>query len=267
VEEKATIHDTVLEGIEIVNPIRFDLEMADWRIKTVLDHQSLVGEQYRFLRAKLAAMQKQRGIKTILVTSSTALEGKTFTACCLAGILAQEPSKRVLLVDADLRRPRAGRNLGLDETVVPGGFSQMLRDEAGLKDSLLRCSNLDFYFLPSGTTVENPSELLSSPNLERQVKHMAFLFDWIVMDCPPALALADVARLAPLCDTVLLVVWADKTPVKMINQAIQMIGREQICGIVLNRARDSSSYYYYYRYYSNNGGRRRKEAPPQIARQ
>ncbi len=239
--------------LDKLSPVKFGLEMADWRIRTVLDHQTLVGEQYRFLRAKLALLKKQRGIRTILVTSSIPAEGKTFTACCLSGILAQEPGRRVLLIDADLRKPRAAFNLGLNGSSGPGGFAQVLQGEIQLGEALLRCSNLDFFLLPAGMVPDNPSELLTSPNLERIIKDSAELFDWVIVDCPPVLALSDATRLAPLCDTVLLVVWANKTSSKLIKQSIQMIGRDQICGVVMNRALHfKSSRYRYYKHYSSD---------------
>jgi capsular exopolysaccharide synthesis family protein len=233
-------------GHERVSPAPFDLKMADWRIRTALDHGTLVGEQYRILRAKLISLQRQRGIKTILVTSSIPTDGKTFTACCLSGILAQEPGKRVLLVDADMRKPSAAVNLGIDGKSGPGGLSLWLQGGGIQEGALRRCSNLDFYFLPSGPVPENCSELLSSPNLEIVIKGLAGIFDWVVIDCPPVLALADAMQLSSLCDTVLLVVRANKTPSKLVLQAIQMIGRDRIGGVVMNRVRLSSLPYYNY---------------------
>jgi capsular exopolysaccharide synthesis family protein len=238
--------------LEIVNPASFRLDAADWRVKTVLDPKTLVGEQYRFLRNKLVQFQRQHNTKKILVTSSVPGEGKTLTACCLAGILAQESKKQVLLVDADLRKPQASANLGVNGTKIPAGLSRLLEGSARLEDSFFQSSGQDFFFLPSGPVPGNPSELLSSPNLEDVITRLASTFDWVVIDSPPVLALADAMRMAPLCDTVLLVVLANKTSSKLIQQAIQMIGREMICGVVLNRVPTlRSSQYHYYQYYSN----------------
>jgi capsular exopolysaccharide synthesis family protein len=240
--------------LEMDNPLRFDLKMADWRVRTVLDHRSVVGEQYRFLRNKLSQMKRQHGIKTILVTSSVPVEGKTFTACCLAGILAQEPGKRVLLVDADLHKPHAAQNLGMDGLGGLGGLAHVLAGKIPVQETLLRCSNLDFFFLPAGPVPQNPSQLLSSPATDRVVKQMSELFDWVIIDCPPVLVLADAARLAPLCDTVLLVVQANKTSSKLVQQAIQMIGRDHIGGVILNRVPLAKSYpYQYYHQYGEEG--------------
>ncbi len=232
---------------------KFDLDLADWRMKTVLDPASLPGEQYRFLRTKLSLMQKQRKLKLLLVTSALPGEGKTFTACCLAGILAHEPGKRVLLVDADLRKPATGNNLGMLGSSMPAGLSNLLTGETDLQSALLSSSKLDFFYLPAGPTHNDSSDLLSSANLELTFGRMAPLFDWIIVDSPPILTLADAARLAPLCDGVLLIVQADRTPADLIKKAIQVVGRDSICGIVMNRVKHLKSSRYYHRHYGAIG--------------
>ncbi len=237
-------------GIAIPNDAQFDLEHADARIKAVLDPLTDVGEQYRLLRAKLSLMQKQRGIKSLLVTSTVPSEGKTFTACCLAGVFAQEPSKRVLLMSADLRRPTASRDLGLTNGSDRRGLSEVLRGEVGPQDVMLSSNSLNFYLMPAGTVPSDPAELLSSPLLEQTMIPLREGFDWIILDSPPVLALADASLLAPLCDGVLLVVRTEKTPLKLIKEAVARLGADKICGIVMNRGRRrEKSKYYYYRYY------------------
>lgn len=232
----------------------FDLKAADYRLKSILESHGLVGEQYRMLRAKLSLMQKQGGVKTLLVTSTVQNEGKTLVACGLAAVLAQEPGRRVLLIDADLRKPDAYRNLGL----LGGedrfeGFSQVLRGEIDLEKALLASRGEELYFLPAGPVPPNPAELLSSRHLELALKTAAKLFDWVVIDSPPALSLADVSILAPHCDTALLVVHANSTPAKLIKTAIRTIGQDKFCGVVLNRVNGlmSSTYYYYYHHSHN----------------
>jgi hypothetical protein len=120
----------VPDTLDIRSDVRFDLHSADRQILAVMQPFTLVGEQYRLLRAKLSLMQKERGIKTLLVTSSVPDEGKTFTACCLSGIIAQEPGRKVLLIDADLRKPMIERSLGMTGGVEVSGLAQVLRGEA-----------------------------------------------------------------------------------------------------------------------------------------
>ncbi len=129
VQDDSPAHETPLEmplpvitptEIDVIPGGEFDLARADFRVRTVLDPHTVAGEQYRVLRSKLTQMQKERGIKSLLITSSVPYEGKTFTACCLAGVFAQEPGKRVVLIDADLRKPRVGHALGMNGNTPPG---------------------------------------------------------------------------------------------------------------------------------------------------
>ena len=242
--------DSISVQVGICSAGKFDLSAADDMIKGVLDPLTLVGEQFRLLRSKLSLMRKQRELKTLLVTSAVSNEGKTFTSCALAGVIAQEPGKRVIVIDADLRKPGSGKSIGLIGRDHAGGLSQVLRGEAAFHDGLLGSKNLEFYFMPAGPVPTNPSELLSSTHLEQTLKTAAQLFDWVVIDSPPVLALADTTTIAPLCDAVLLVVQADMTPTKLITESIQRIGREKICGIVMNRTRHLHYYYRdYHEYY------------------
>jgi protein-tyrosine kinase len=246
-----TIHDREA----LLSRAEFDLNSADPKLKEVLDTKTLPGEQLRFLRTRLRQLQRQQGFKKLLITSSVPGEGKTFISCCLAGILAQEPGKRVLLIDADLRRPRTAANLGLQKETDLMGLSHLLQHTGTLEEALLKTSGIDLFFLPSGRAPENPSELLASDNLDQILQVSSELFDWIVIDSPPVLNIADSTRLAPLCDTVILVVHANQTPAKLVQKSIQMIGKDHICGIVMNRTKIHSNSRYYYKYYSSKSGR------------
>jgi protein-tyrosine kinase len=250
--------DTIPDRESFFGRAEFNLERADSKLKEVLDTKTLPGEQLRFLRTRLSQLQRQHGFKKLLITSSVPGEGKTFISCCLAGILAQEPGKRVLLIDADLRRPRTAHNLGLEKETELMGLSHLLQHTGTLEEALLKSSSTDLFFLPSGRAPENPSELLASDNLERILQVSAELFDWIVVDSPPVLNIADSTRLAPLCDTVILVVQANQTPAKLVQKSIQMMGKDHICGIVMNRTKIHPTSRYYYKYYSSQNGRGKK---------
>lgn len=229
----------------------FDLSNADRQLKVSLDPFTIVGEQFRLLRTKLGVLKKEKGAKTVLVTSSVPEEGKTFASSSLAGVFAQEPGKRVVLIDCDLRKPKSGWNLGLNGTSGTTGMSEVLQGHKGFFDILLRSADSDFYFMPSGPLAQNPTELLSSPLLEKTIKTAADTFDWVVIDSPPVLSLSDATLLAPLCDTVVLVVRANSTPSKLIKDTIDQIGRDKICGVVFNRQKQRYPSRYYYKYYHN----------------
>ena len=235
--------------IDVIPEGGFDLARADFRVRTVLDPHTVAGEQYRVLRSKLAQMQKERGIKSLLVTSSVPYEGKTFTACCLAGVFAQEPGKRVVLIDADLRKPRVGHALGMNGNTPPGGLVQVLRGQQKAEDALVKTRGAPLFLLPAGPVPQDPAELLSSPNMELAIRTLSASFDWVIIDSPPVAAMADAAILAPLVDGVLLVVYQDRTSAKIIKETIKLLGQKRICGVVLNRGRHLKSSKYYYRYY------------------
>jgi len=235
--------------IQIWGSEKFDLTRASREIKNVLEPLTLVGEQFRLLRSRLGILQKQRGIRTILITSAVPEEGKTFIASGLVGIFAQEPGKRVLLIDADLRRPRSGWSFGLNGSSGNTGLSEVLREKQEFHAGLLMATNPEFYFMPSGPLPLNPSELLSSPMLEETIRRAAESFDWVIIDSPPVLPLSDATLISPLCDAVLLVVRGGRTPSKLVLDAINRIGRDKICGVILNRQKYVSSSRYYYQYY------------------
>lgn len=228
----------------------FNLELADRRIKIVLEPLSGPGEQFRFLCTTLGRLQRQGTLRTLLVTSSVPGEGKTFTACCLAGILAQEPEKRVMLIDADLRNPSVAEKLGMDVSRPLAGLTEVLEGSRDIDDVLVRSAVLGLAFLPAGRTPANPSELLASDNLEAAIRRAGAVADWVVIDAPPVLAFADATRLATLCDRVLLVLQADSTPAKLVQKALEILGRDRVAGVVLNRVRHHPGCHYYYRRYS-----------------
>lgn len=242
-------------NVEIWESEGFDLTNASLQIRSALDPLSLVGEQFRLLRSKLGLIQKQRGIKTILVTSTAPEEGKTFTASGLTAVFAHEPGKRVILIDGDMRKPKSGWNFGLNNSTGSTGLSSVLQGDIPFHQALLTSVNPKFSFLPAGMLPKNPSELLSSPVLEQTIKTAAQSFDLVIIDSPPALSLSDTTILAPLCDAVLLVIRADSTPAKLIEDAINQIGRDRICGVVINRQKHMHTSRYYYQHYYRSSKR------------
>ena len=228
---------------------KFDLSKATAQMHSALDPGAILGEQFRILRTRLSLMQKQNGIRTILVTSTVPQEGKSFTSCALAGVFAREHKKRVVIIDADLRKYGSGRDYGIDGNTGVCGTAQVLQGTSEFQKSLLKSDDPEFWFLPSGTLPNNPSELLSAPQMEKTIRLAAEKFDWVIVDGPPALALADPCLIAPLCDTVILVVRANSTPVKLIKETIHKISYKRICGIVLNRQKLTHSSRYYYKDY------------------
>lgn len=244
------VSDAPLTQDSIEHPAIFSLQKADSGITDVLlGRHRIAGEQFQMVRAELAA-QRQRGTKSLLITSSVPNEGKTFVACCLAGILARERGKKVLLVDGDLRTANAGRLIGFEHRDSLVGLSDILAGKADVQASLIPCADLNLSFLPAGQFVENPVELLSSPRLQQVMLDLTLLFDWVIVDSPPNLPIADAGLLIPVCDTAIVVVRADKTPVSLIKESIKRAGPEKVSGIVMNCVRNIHATRYYGDYYN-----------------
>jgi len=235
---------------EIFPVEEFDFSKATAQMQRAMDPGTILGEQFRILRTRLSLLQKQNRTKTILITSSVPQEGKSFTSYALAGVIAQERGKRVVIIDADLRKQGSGREYGLNLSAEIRGTTQVLQGTSEFRKSLLKSTDPEFWFLPSGPLPPNPSELLSSPEMEKVLNYAAGIFDWVVVDSPPAMALSDPTLIAPLCDAVVFVVRANSTSAKLAQEAMHKIGRERICGIVLNRKKQMHSSRHYYQYYN-----------------
>jgi capsular exopolysaccharide synthesis family protein len=206
------------------------------------------GESYRALRTSLVFTSGGESTRVITVTSAQPLEGKTTTACNLAMVLAFGGS-RVLLMDADMRRPGVHKALKINNTV---GLSHLLVGQARVREAIQRTSDPNFCVMTAGRTPPNPSELLSSERMRQLVANLKQgPFDWVVIDTPPVLAVTDAVILTPLVDGVTFVVGAEMTRRRLAERAVHMImaSRPKVVGAVLNRVNFDRNKYYYSRYY------------------
>jgi capsular exopolysaccharide synthesis family protein len=188
-------------------------------------------EQFRAIRTRIAHREESAPIRTILVTSPAAGEGKSTVAANLALATAQEHQRSVLLVDADLRDPSIHELFGLD--VVPG-LSEVLSGEASLDDALVYVPEYRLTLLPAGGTPPFPTELLGSVSMRRMLDTLRVRFDRIILDAPAATPLADVGTMAPLADGVLMIVRAGITQRPALDEALEGFDEHKVLGIVLN---------------------------------
>jgi capsular exopolysaccharide synthesis family protein len=222
------------------------------KLVTERQPRSPIAEAYRVLRTNLDFSAGDKPIKTMLVTSSSPVEGKTTTAANLAVAIAQS-GKRVILVDTDLRRPSIHK---LFEQSNTRGVTTALLEEGGggIGDHVLATGINNLYLMPSGPLPPNPADLLGSPRMAELIRDLAHHSDMVIFDSPPLFAVADATLLANVCDAVLLVAHAQTTRVDVLKKATEQIIQSgaNLLGIVLNRASlsgDGYSQYYYYRYY------------------
>jgi capsular exopolysaccharide synthesis family protein len=206
------------------------------------------GEAYRALRTSLVFTSGGEATRLITVTSAQPLEGKTTTACNLAMVLAFGGS-RVLLIDADMRRPGVHKALKINNTV---GLSHLLVGQARVREAIQRTSDPNFCVMTAGRTPPNPSELLSSDRMKHLIGNLRQgPFDWVVVDTPPVLAVTDAIILTPMADCALFVLGAEMTRRRLAERAVNMLlsSRPKVVGAVLNRVNFDRNKYYYSRYY------------------
>jgi protein-tyrosine kinase len=205
-------------------------------------------EEFRTLRSRLYHVREKMNLKKILVTSAVPKEGKSFTSCNLAQVMVRQHGRRALLIDADLRAPRLHQMLG---TTSDPGLSDYL---LGSKDefSIMQRGPLEnLFFIPSGTGANDPAELVGNGRLKLLLQRVEPLFDWIIIDSPPAVPVSDASVLAKVCDGVLLVVRSNSTPVDLARKARQEFPDEALIGLVLNGTSEDAVPYarYYYESY------------------
>jgi capsular exopolysaccharide synthesis family protein len=208
------------------------------------------GEAFRSLRTSLISRFPDSGTKILAVTSAQPLEGKTTTACNIAMALAYGGS-RVLLIDADMRRPGLHRPLRLTNE---RGLSQVLIGQARVRDVIQRTVDPNLLAITAGRTPPNPSELLASERMKTLISNLSHgPFDWIVVDTPPVLAVTDAVILAPLVSGVAFVVGAEMTRRRLAERALEtiMAAPPKSAAIVLNRVDFARNKYYYSRYYGH----------------
>src|ERR1035437_2273045 len=190
-------------------------------------------------------------LKTLLVTSALPKEGKSFTAANLAQVIVRQHGRRALLIDGDLRGPRLHLSLG---TAAGPGLSEYLQGKNDEFSIMQRGPMENLFFIPSGTGIEDPAELVGNGRLKILLQRVEPLFDWIIVDSPPAVPVSDASVLAKACDGVLMVVRSNITPVDMARRARQEFPDDSLVGVVLNGANGDAMPYtrYYYDSYQKN---------------
>jgi protein-tyrosine kinase len=204
----------------------------------------LLVEEFRQLAATLHQTQATTNLRVIMVTSAEPSEGKSTTALNLALTLSESYKRKVLLVDADLRRPslheitRVPNATGLGETLKATGEHKLPLFQ--LSDTLM--------LAPAGRPDSNPMGALTSPRMRVMLTEASLRFDWVIIDAPPIGVIADASLLAPLSDGVLLVVRSRRTYYAAAQKAVEAIGRERVLGVVLNDVdvKTSGAYERYY---------------------
>ncbi|MDQ3266333.1 MAG: CpsD/CapB family tyrosine-protein kinase [Myxococcota bacterium] len=214
---------------------------VDRRLVTLTAPASNAAEQYRTLYYRLERMREVRGMKTIAITSSMPGEGKTLTSVNLALTAARANlDRRILLIDADLRRGQVAQALGIRSKP---GLTELLAGEVEVRDVVRRFQSTRLAVIPAGETPEDPTQVLASARMKQFLARVRESFDEVYIDLPPTLPFADAAIASPLVDGVLMVVRANVTPMRMVNQAIDQLNGAPVVGCVLNGAEMNANPY------------------------
>jgi capsular exopolysaccharide synthesis family protein len=214
-----------------------------------------MAEAYRALRTSLLLSSLGAPPKTILITSALPQEGKTTTSLNTAVVLAQK-GVRVLLIDADMRRPSVHKALELPGPLK--GLSNVLTGTASLSEAITTAPQLpNLWVLPAGSPPPNPAELLASANMRTMLSQLREQYDHIVIDTPPTLSVTDAVVLSTRADAVVLVIRSGQTTKTALRRARDLLTQvnARICGVLLNAVDLASpDYYYYYEYQAKYGG-------------
>jgi capsular exopolysaccharide synthesis family protein len=212
---------------------------------------SPAADRYRGLRYSLESLRSEAGLPVVAVTSPGAGDGKTVTVLNLAGAFAQAQDVRVLVVDADLRKPSVASYLGIENDRSPG-LSRALRNAGcSLADVVQRLEAFNLWVVPAGPPDPSPCELLNSSQLAMLIREARRDFDCVLIDTPPAL-LPDCRLIERWVDGFLMLVTAHKTPRTMLTEALNEIDPAKIFGLVFNG--DDRAFAHYYDYYQYGAG-------------
>jgi capsular exopolysaccharide synthesis family protein len=214
------------------------------RLACFTDDESHAAEAFRLLGVRLRHLRRDRPLRKVLVTSAIPQEGKSMVAANLACTLAQRSQQRILLLEGDLRRPTLSQTFGLGGNP---GLCEYLQAERALTKCIYHLESPGLWILPAGSAQSNALELLQSGRLSALMDQVAAWFEWIIIDSPPVLPLADTSVWARLADGILLVTRQGTAEKRLLQRGLEALEPKKLIGAVLNCSKSSAPSDYYYR--------------------
>ena len=226
---------------------------ADGRLVNLTNEFSLAAEKFRVLATRLEHLRSVRQLKILHIASSIGDEGKTLVAANL-GLALAKSNQRVLLIEGDFRKPKLASLLGIPPS--DGLCDWHRQPDTRLSSYVLHVQDLNLWFLTAGSSAHD-GDVLHSPRLGEGISQLAASFDWVIIDSPPLVPIADAHVWARLADGTLLVVREGRTPRRVLLEALETLDNPRLVGVVLNDASDSGGVHY--QHYSVNSDRDGKE--------
>lgn len=216
----------------------------DSRLVSLGKEGSLGAEKFRFLAVRLRHLRQSRPLKKILITSTIPQEGKSTVAANLACTLARRKPQKTLLLEGDLRRPNVAARFGLGQ--LPGLCEWLSGETPSI--NIYRLENLGLWMLPAGSAPQNALELMQSGKLSPLMDQLEAWFDWIVIDSPPVLPLADTSLWSRLADGILLVTRKGITEKQQLKRGLEAIEKSKLLGALVNSSSNAAHSDYYQQY-------------------
>jgi capsular exopolysaccharide synthesis family protein len=214
------------------------------RLVCLTDRENPTAEAIRLLAVRLKDLRRARSLKKVLITSTIPQEGKSMISANLACALAYATDARILLVDGDLRRPSLAQMFGIKNQ---RGIYEWLSEDRDVVPNICRLEDAGIWVLPAGHASSNPIELLQSQRLPELMDRIAGWFDWVIIDSPPVLPLADTSVWMRLADGVLLVTRQGTTEKQQLKKGVEAIEPNKLIGALVNGSLASIYSGYYYR--------------------
>jgi capsular exopolysaccharide synthesis family protein len=217
---------------------------AESRLVSLPDSESPANEAFHLLGVRLRHMRRQRPLKKVLITSTIPQEGKSMVAANLACTLALRTQQKVLLLEGDIRRPTQSKIFGIGSKP---GICAWLDGQKPLINCMYRLAEPGIWILPAGISTGNSLELLQSGRVTPMMEQLTNWFDWVVIDSPPILPLADTSVWTNMADGILLVTRQGTTQKRQLQRGLEAIGPQKLIGALLNSAKNVAHSDYYYR--------------------
>jgi capsular exopolysaccharide synthesis family protein len=229
------------EVLEKLPSLEISLSLQS-RLVCLTDKETPTAEAIRLLGVRLKNLRRSRPLKKVLITSTIPQEGKSTISANLACALAQSSDEKTLLIEGDLRRPSLLKMFGIEKV---RGISECVRDEGRVLSGIYRLENAGCWILPAGQSPSNPLELLQSQRLHVLMDRLTEYFDWIIIDSPPVLPLADTSIWMRMADGVLLVTRQGTTQKHQLQKGLEALDQQKLLGALLNGAMASAYSGYY----------------------